>query len=82
VVSPAGRRLFELGLGPVALSFVGAGSKEDIARINALIDEYGDVWPYYWLSSRGLRAEAEAWLKGHDIQKRVEEQAAQMEASA
>jgi type IV secretion system protein VirB4 len=82
VVSPVGRRLFELGLGPVALSFVGAGSKEDIARINALIEKYGDEWPFHWLYSRGLRPEAEAWLKGFEMQKRMEEQAAKMEESA
>lgn len=68
LVSPAGRRLFELGLGPVALSFVGAGSKEDIARIKELTEQYGAEWPYYWLEGRGLKTAAEAWLKGHDIQ--------------
>jgi type IV secretion system protein VirB4 len=71
LVSPAGRRLFELGLGPVALSFVGAGSKEDIARINALIDEYGDEWPYHWLAGRGLQSDAEAWARGREMQLRV-----------
>jgi type IV secretion system protein TrbE len=34
--SPLGRRQFELGLGPVALSFVGASSKDDVARIKTL----------------------------------------------
>jgi type IV secretion system protein VirB4 len=71
LVSPAGRRLFELGLGPVALSFVGAGSKEDIARIRELMTDHGDEWPYHWLYSRGLKAEAEAWIRGHDIQMKV-----------
>ncbi|MCL2010490.1 MAG: hypothetical protein FWG71_08090, partial [Synergistaceae bacterium] len=71
VVSPVGRRLFELGLGPVALSFVGAGSKEDIARIDGLIADHGDEWPYHWLRMRGLRPEADAWLKGHEMQNRV-----------
>jgi type IV secretion system protein VirB4 len=76
VVSPVGRRLFELGLGPVALSFVGAGSKEDIARINSLREEHGDEWVYHWLLGRGLRAEADAWLKGYEMRLRMEEKSA------
>ncbi|MDR3076666.1 MAG: hypothetical protein LBU26_05145 [Synergistaceae bacterium] len=76
VVSPAGRRLFELGLGPVTLSFVGAGSKEDIAKIRELTEQYGDEWPYHWLCMRGLRAEGEAWLKGREMRLRMEEKSA------
>jgi type IV secretion system protein VirB4 len=75
-VSPVGRRLFELGLGPVALSFVGAGSKEDIARINDLRTEHGDEWVHHWLVGRGLRAEADAWLKGYEMRLRMEEKSA------
>jgi type IV secretion system protein VirB4 len=67
LVSPVGRRLFELGLGPVALSFVGVGAKEDIKKIKALKDEVGPDWPYYWLKERGLRTEAEGWLNGHNV---------------
>ena len=76
VVSPVGRRLFELGLGPVALSFVGAGSKEDIARIRELMETYGGEWPFHWLYGRGLRAEADAWLKGYEMRLRMEEKSA------
>src|SRR5208337_2596424 len=54
VVSPEGCRLIDLQLGPIALSFVGAGSKEDIARINALEAEYGNRWPMLWLRDRGV----------------------------
>ncbi|GHS92315.1 hypothetical protein AGMMS49957_18990 [Synergistales bacterium] len=45
-----------------------AGSKEDIAKVNLLIEQHSDEWPYYWLDGRGLKTAAEAWLKGHDIQ--------------
>ncbi|MDR2779811.1 MAG: hypothetical protein LBB28_01660, partial [Synergistaceae bacterium] len=71
LVSPAGRRLFSLDLGPVALSFVGAGSKEDIARVKELMAQYGDDWPFYWLEGRGLGSAAEAWYKAHDMKKRA-----------
>jgi type IV secretion system protein VirB4 len=53
-LSPEGRRLFELGLGPIALSFVGASGKNDLARIRELEAEYGDRWPFEWLRERGV----------------------------
>ena len=34
LVSPEGRRLFDLGLGPVALAFAGVSSKEQIAHLD------------------------------------------------
>jgi type IV secretion system protein VirB4 len=52
--SPQGRRLFELKLGPLALAFAGVSSREDIARIRALIAERGEAWPEAWLHARGV----------------------------
>ncbi len=52
MVSPAGRRLFQLGLGPVALSFVGVSDKESLSRIKSLRAEYGADWPQVWLKER------------------------------
>jgi type IV secretion/conjugal transfer VirB4 family ATPase len=57
-LSPEGRRLFELQLGPVALSFVGASGKEDLARIRELEVQYGKKWPFAWLRERGVNYEA------------------------
>ncbi len=54
VVSPEGRRLFDMALGPVALSFVGASGKEDLKRIRALHLEHGASWPLHWLQQRGI----------------------------
>lgn len=54
VVSPEGRRLFDMALGPVALSFVGASGKEDLKRIRALYSEHGGAWPLHWLQQRGI----------------------------
>ena len=70
LTSPLGRRLFELGLGPATLSFVGAGSKDDIARIKQMIQKHGERWPYFWLKHRGLGNEAELWMTLYD--KRIE----------
>jgi type IV secretion system protein VirB4 len=47
-------RLFDLGLGPVSLAFVGSSGKEDLANIRALYAEYGEKWPAMWLRQRKL----------------------------
>ncbi|MBO1272898.1 conjugal transfer protein TrbE [Shewanella sp. 4t3-1-2LB] len=54
ITSPEGNRLFDLALGDLTLSFVGAGSKEDIARMKALVSEHGDDWYKYWLFERNV----------------------------
>ncbi|MBV2187164.1 MAG: conjugal transfer protein TrbE, partial [Rhizobium sp.] len=61
VVSPEGRRLFDMALGPVALSFVGVSGKEDLKRIRALHSEHGAAWPCPWLQQRGI-AHAETFF--------------------
>jgi type IV secretion/conjugal transfer VirB4 family ATPase len=53
VASPEGRRLFNMALGPVALSFVGASGKDDLKRILALKKAEAD-WPIHWLKERGI----------------------------
>ena len=55
--SPLGRRLFELGLGPLALSFVAVSDKEKLAEVNRLIAEHGRDWPLHWLNHRGVNYE-------------------------
>ena len=54
VVSPEGRRLFNMALGPVALSFVGATGKEDLKSTRTLRSEHGAAWPLHWLQQRGI----------------------------
>lgn len=53
-VSPLGTRLFNLALGDVALSFVGASSKEQIKECKRLVEKYGESWPYEWMASRNV----------------------------
>ena len=66
--SPRGSRLFELGLGPVALSFLaadpGASMEETRRHLETLITTHGDDWPAARLDERGLAAWA-ARLRGH-----------------
>src|SRR5216684_7129398 len=53
-VSPHGRRLFQFSLGPAALAFIGAGSKDDVLSARRVINQYGDRWTVEWLRIRGL----------------------------
>jgi type IV secretion system protein VirB4 len=53
--SRRGNRLFELGLGPVALAFCAASSRTDQTRIAELLAEHGHAgFPRAWLFHRGL----------------------------
>ncbi|MGJ0454609.1 MAG: conjugal transfer protein TrbE [Methylocystis sp.] len=53
--SRRGNRLFELGLGPVALAFTAASSKSDQASIAKVMTEYGrDGFARGWLEHRDL----------------------------
>ncbi len=55
VVAEGGRRLYELALGPVALSFVGATDKDSIAAIKALEQRFGPRWVDEWLRQRNVQ---------------------------
>ncbi len=57
-MSPEGRRLFDLGLGPVTLAFAGATSPDDIARIRELERAHGHQWPFAWLDEKGVAYDA------------------------
>ncbi|MCA1510162.1 conjugal transfer protein TrbE [Bradyrhizobium sp. NBAIM01] len=53
--SRRGNRMFELGLGEVALAFAAASSKTDQAAIAQLLDEHGpDGFVPAWLQHRGV----------------------------
>lgn len=52
--SPAGRRLFQLELGPVVLAFVAASGKEDRLAIKELYRLHGAGWVVPWLKRRGV----------------------------
>lgn len=70
--SPSGSRLFTLGLGEVAMSFLGSlpgkTMQETIREANDLAVIYDAEWPSAWLHRRGLHGWAEA-LAEHDGQR-------------
>ncbi len=54
--SRRGNRLFELGLGPLALALCAASSKNDQRAISQIVAEYGrEGFARAWLMHRGLR---------------------------
>ena len=71
--SPKGSRLFDLGLGPVALAFTAAGSPEDQATIDRVMAETeGEGFAETWLHEKGLvwAAELLARWPGHSSAER------------
>lgn len=55
-LSPEGKRLFELNLGPFALSLCGASGRGDLSRIRELYSEKGEDWIEEWIRERGVAA--------------------------
>ncbi|OHV78542.1 transporter [Rhizobium sp. LCM 4573] len=52
--SPLGRRLFELGLGPLTKAFVAVSDKEELAAISHIVKEHGADWPLAWLNYKEI----------------------------
>ena len=72
VGSPLGRRLIALGLGGVALSFVGVNGREERQRVEEVMERYGENWQAEWLRVLGL----EEWAAYYEVQKRKPRRAA------
>jgi type IV secretion system protein VirB4 len=54
VVSPLGRRLVDMGVGKVALSFVGVNGREERQLMETIREQFGSEWQAEWLRFRGL----------------------------
>ncbi|MGI9074131.1 MAG: conjugal transfer protein TrbE [Bryobacteraceae bacterium] len=59
VVSKLGRRLVDLGIGKVALSWVGVNGREERQIVESVIERFPDTWRSEWLRLKGLRNWAE-----------------------
>ena len=71
--SRRGNRLFELGLGEIALAFTAASSKTDQIKIGELVEAYGDAdFAEFWLRHRGLTWAADL-LANHEIPDQLKE---------
>ncbi|MBV9760486.1 MAG: hypothetical protein JO340_07980, partial [Acidobacteriaceae bacterium] len=54
VVSSSGRRLIDLGIGNVALAWVGVNGREEREIAKTVMDRNPDNWRSEWLRLRGL----------------------------
>lgn len=54
VVSKLGRRMVDLGLGKVALAWVGVNGREERQIVESVQEEYPDSWRTEWLKLKGL----------------------------
>ena len=54
IKSPLGSRMIELGLGPIAKSFLAVSDKDTLRKIKAFEAKYGENWPLYWLEEEGV----------------------------
>jgi len=59
VVSKLGRRLVDLGVGKVALSWVGVNGREERQIVESVMERFPDDWRSEWLRLRGLNQWAE-----------------------
>jgi type IV secretion system protein VirB4 len=54
VLSPLGRRLVDLGLGKVALSWVGVNGREERQIVERVMEQFPQTWRREWLRLKGL----------------------------
>lgn len=54
LLSAEGRRMIDLGLGHVALAFVGASGIEAVRHCDSLIEKHGGNWIEYWLREHNV----------------------------
>jgi type IV secretion system protein VirB4 len=54
VISKLGRRLVDLGVGKVALSWVGVNGKEERQIVESVMEQFPDAWREEWLRLKGL----------------------------
>jgi type IV secretion system protein TrbE len=59
VVSPLGRRLVDLSLGKIALSWVGVNGREERQIVEGVIEQFPKSWRAEWLRLKGLEKWAE-----------------------
>jgi type IV secretory pathway VirB4 component len=70
--SRRGNRLFEVGLGEVALAFTAASSKTDQAAITSVLAEHGrDGFAAAWLRHNGLDWAADLLVPNQDRQQKL-----------
>ena len=70
VVSPEGRRLISLGLGGVALAFVGVNGPDDRKKAEEVMRAHPRTWQAEWLRQRGRSDWADWWREVEGVLER------------
>ena len=73
VISPEGRRLVDLGLGRVALSWVGVNGREERKSVERLMEQHPESWRKEWLRLKGLPEWAQYLSRLEEQNERQEE---------
>jgi type IV secretion system protein TrbE len=73
VVSKLGRRLVNLGVGKVALSWVGVNGREERQVVESVIERFPDTWREEWLRLRHLSSWADYLSSLEETSDREEE---------
>ena len=70
-MSTLGRRLVNLGVGKVALSWVGINGREERQIVESVMSQYPDSWRTEWLRLKGLPQWAEYY---QSLEEKIAEQ--------
>lgn len=69
IMNAEGKRMFQLGLGKVALAFVGVSGKDQMQLVRSLKAKHGDLWVYHYLQGRDIPQDwLNYWRQLHDAQ--------------
>src|SRR5205807_106719 len=73
MVSKLGRRLVDLGIGKVALAWVGVNGREERQLVETVVDQFPEAWRSEWLKLKGLPQWAEYFRSLESAAKSQEE---------
>jgi type IV secretion system protein VirB4 len=74
VINKLGRRLVNLGVGKVALAWVGVNGREERQVAESVMDEFPNTWPSEWLRLKGLAQWADYLASVDEISRSKEEE--------
>ena len=79
VTHALGRRMIQLALGPLALSFVGVAGPEAKTKTDSYRSRYGGDWASHWMADRGVSREWIEYVERNEGKYEVEYQSSPVE---
>jgi len=74
IINKLGRRLVNLGVGKVALAWVGVNGREERQVAEGVMEKYPDTWPSEWLRLKGLAQWADYLASVNETSRSEEEE--------